>query len=273
MHPILFQTDVFVLYTLWLLFAIAIVASAYTLIKLSIKNGLKIQFFSENAWKLIFWGLIGSRIAFILFNYQNYFYEINLDAFFRLFYIWDKGLSLWGGLLLALIQFYYICKKSDQSFWKWMDVIVPSIIVGLAISHLGAFFDGINYGRETSLPWGVNFESPAIKYAVPIHPTQIYAFLYSSLVVACLILLNHVEKVKNIEPPGFLGILGLASYSFFRFLEDFIRGDDTLLIFDIRVSQIVALVIFVSTLGFFYLRYSKQFQKGSLRSKHIDLNP
>lgn len=254
MHPILFDTKLFILHTLWVFFAIAIITASYTLIKMAIKNNLKIQFLADNAWKLILTGLIGGRILFVLSNYQSYFYEFNTDTFIRLLSFWDKGISIWGIILASLINFYLLCKKSDQNFLKWLDIIIPTIIIGLAIGHLGTFFDGINYGKETSLPWGVNFESPAIKYAVPIHPTQIYAFLYSGLIFIILFLLNETEKIRNLEPPGFIGILGITAYSFFRFLEEFVRGDDTIEIFNMRVNQILALIIFIIAATILYRR-------------------
>lgn len=250
MHPIVFQTNFFILYTFWLFFALAIFAVTYAIIKLSIKNGLKIQFLSENWLKLVLSALIGARIFSLIEHYNIYFSKISTINFLEIFAIWDKGLNLLGGIIGALLFLYFKCKKSDQDFWKWLDILVPSVIIGLAICHIGAFFEGINYGHETSLPWGVNFESPSIKYAVPIHPTQIYAFIYSTAIAISLIILN---KKKS----GSIGIIGIMAYSFFRFLEEFLRGDDTLTIFEIRVPQILALIIFIATGIFLYHRYNK----------------
>ena len=257
MHPILFETKFFTIHTLSLFVAVSILIGAYAMIKLSVKNGLKLQFLSENAFTIILWALFGARTLNILFHYQTYFYEISFDAFFKLFAIWDKGLNIWGAILAGIISFYYITKDREQDFWKWMDVIIPSVIIALTISHLGTFFEGTNYGHETSLPWGVNFESPAIKYAVPIHPTQIYAFLYSSVIAISLILVSQTKKILNLKLSGFTGLLGVILYSLFRFLEEFLRGDDTIEIFNIRVPQILALILFIITGTFLYIRYNR----------------
>ncbi|MEK7672974.1 MAG: prolipoprotein diacylglyceryl transferase family protein [Patescibacteria group bacterium] len=253
MHPIIFQTNFFILHTLWLFFVIGVIAGTYAMIKLSIKNGLKIQFISENFLKFFLFGIIAARLSFIILNYEIYFSELSIDSLFRLFYVWDKGLYFWPGLIASFISFYDACKKNDQNFYKWLDILVPSIIIGLGITHIGAFFDGINYGIETSLPWGVNFESPSIKYAVPIHPTQIYAFLYSTIIATTLILMGHNEKIKS-KAPGFIGFLGIIGYSSFRFLEEFIRGDDTILIVGVRLDQVITLLVLISATWFFYKR-------------------
>lgn len=250
MHPIIFQTNFFTLHSLWLFFGIALLASTYTLIKLSDKNSLKIQFLSENSLKIFIWIILTARVAAIITNFNAYFYELNINTLLQLFYIWDKGLSLWGGVLGLFIAMFLICKKStDQNFFKWLDVIIPSIIIGLAIVHIGTFFDGIAYGKPTGLPWGVNFANPAVKYTVPIHPTQIYAFIYSTIIVSGLTL------VKKIEPAGFIGLLGTIAYLFFRFLEEFLRGDDTYLLLGIRIPQMIILLLLITVSVIFYLRY------------------
>ncbi len=255
MFPELIQTKFFTLNTLWFFIALGIVVSTIILIRLSIKNGLKLQFLSENSFKLIVFSIIGARIFSIIFNYQIYFSQLSTKSFFQLFYFWDKGLDLWGALLAFTITFYFLCKKSeDQDFYKWLDVFAPAVIIGMALGHIGAFFDGVNYGNETSLPWGVNFESPAIKYTVPIHPTQIYAFVYSLLIGIGLIFLSKNPKIAALEKKGFIGILGIIVYQFMRFLEEFVRGDDTVLIFGIRLPQILALILSISAGIFLFLR-------------------
>lgn len=240
MNPILFQTKFFVLHTLWIFLFIAIIVGIYTLIHLSIKNRLKIQFLSDNSWKIIFFGLLGARIFAIIENFHLYFYQINLHTFLQLFKIWDLNLNFWGALTAMIILLYHQTKKEDQDFYRWLDIILPSIIIALAISHIGAFFDGIHYGHETNLPWGVNFENPAVKYAVPIHPTQIYAFLYATAIGATLIFLNNLKKFQ--DTAGLLAATGLTAYTTCYFLEQFLRGDDVLMLFNLRVPQILAAI-------------------------------
>jgi phosphatidylglycerol---prolipoprotein diacylglyceryl transferase len=257
MHPVLFQINNFTIYTFWLFFSLGFLVFIYSLIKLSTRNGLKIQFLSEHSWKIIIWTLIGARIVGIFANFQTYFNQFSTGKFFELFYIWDKGLNIYGAIIAFLLCTYYFCQKNDQDFWKWMDTIIPSLIIGLAFGHIGAFFEGTEYGKETSLPWGVNFESPAIKYTVPIHPTQIYALLYSIITAITLIMLGKTEKIANLKP-GFIGILGILIYTSMQFVEQFFRGDDTFTIFNIRIEQIILPLIIILSGIFLYLRYNKR---------------
>lgn len=260
MNPILFQTSFFTLNTFWLFIVIAAISGTYTVIKLSIKNSLKLQFLSDNSFKLLLFSVLSARIVSIAQNYQTFFYEFSNKALSKIFYIWDKGLNPWGGAIAFIIALYLICKKNDQDFFKWMDVIIPSVLIGMAIAHLGAFFEGINYGHETSLPWGVNFESPAIKYTVPIHPTQIYATIYTGLIAVGLLYMYKAQKLTELKKEGFIALIGIFAYNIMRFLEEFARGDDTWLLLGIRVPQIIALLIAITTAYFIFKRHKKDFK-------------
>lgn len=267
MHPLIFQTKYFTLHTIWLFLALAIITGTYALIKLSLNNNLKIQFLSTNSWKLILWALVGARIVAIVTNFRMYFYEFGLKEIPPLFYIWDKELSLWGGAIGFLLYLHFICKKSDQKFWRWLDVIVPAGIAAFAVVHMGAFFGGLNYGAPTSLPWGVNFASPLVRYTVPIHPTQIYAFLYSALLVVVLIGIQNSKKFDTQKDTGLLGLFGIFAYSILRFLEDFVRGDDTILILGVRLTKITIPVLIILTGVIIYLRYNKLREKQTIFNK------
>jgi phosphatidylglycerol:prolipoprotein diacylglycerol transferase len=150
----------------------------------------------------------------------------------------------------------HLTRKYERNLIKWLDVFVPTIILGLAFFHLGAFFDGTNYGLPTELPWGIVFENYEIKYIGAIHPSQIYALLYSLLTFILLYFINSTKKIQEYPKPGFIATLGVAAYSLFYFLEQFTRGDDTMTIFgDVRVPQIFAFAIFVFATYKLYKNY------------------
>lgn len=253
MFPIIFQSQHFTIHSLWVFITIAVIVSMYTFIKLGIKNGLKLQFMTDSVVKILVFAIIGARIFAIISNWTLFFYEYSAKTFLQIFMIWDKGLSLWGAILAGTITLYYLCKKNDQNFFKWMDSLTPAFLVGLSITCLGLFLDGAWYGHETSLPWGVNFESPDIKYTVPIHPTQTYIMLYSAAIaIAAILLRDHKFFDKN----GKLTVVVIGVFSFVHFLQEFARGDDVSLVFGIRVPQIVSIAVLIFSLIFYFLYYN-----------------
>lgn len=265
MYPEFIQTKYFTINTLWIFFVAGLLIATYVFIKLSVKNRLKIQFISEHSWGLILWTIIGARILSLILNAQTYFYEFSYEALIKVLYIWDKGMSLTGAIIALIAYLYFICRKSDQDFWKWLDVLTPSVLLGLSIGYIGTFFEGTNYGEPTSLPWGVNFESPQIKYTVPIHPTQIYAFLYTITISITLMLVSKTEKIVNLKKAGFIGIIGITVFAFLKFLENFVRGDDTYLLFGIRIPQIIAALVVISSGIFLYFHYNKRTNSNKLK--------
>jgi prolipoprotein diacylglyceryltransferase len=133
--------------------------------------------------------------------------------------------------------------------------LIPAFLVGLSVAAIGTFLDGRWYGNETSLPWGVNFESPSIKYTVPIHPTQIYIMLYSAVIATIAIV---IKDHKFFEPAGKLATLSIAAFSFLNFLQEFLRGDDVTMVFGVRFSQIISLLALILSLTFYFVYYNKK---------------
>jgi len=267
MNPVLLQTELLTIHTIWLFVAVGIYVGSYTVIKLSVKTGLKLQFLSDHIFKMILVSILGARIFFVLANFPMYFQMENPMALLQIFSIWDRGLSFFGGLTFALIYFYKSCKKKEQNFWQWLDAFTPAIIFGLAFGHIGSFFEGINYGHETSLPWGVNFESQMVKYTVPIHPTQIYAFIYSIIIGYCLVHIINTKSYKEKPLVGIVGSLGISIYAFCHFLEEFVRGDDVMMLFGIiRVSQIISFTIFIVFAILSYRNYKTRNEPASVNN-------
>lgn len=260
MYPVLLQIGPITLYSLWIFLALAIFLSLLIVNKLSKSRMVKLSFLSENSLLIFFCGLIMARAFFIICNF-NFFWEttINNGNYFEILHIWDKGLSVWGALLGVALSLFLLARKQKEDFLAWGDILVISTLFGMTLANLGAFLDGRNYGTPTDLPWGVLFETS--QYAVPIHPVQIYAAIYTFIIGIVLI---HLFNHRLFKPSGIITFAGITAYSLFRFLEEFIRGDESLLLFDlIRIGQIFSLLgLFFG--GYMLYRYfSKQASENS----------
>lgn len=237
MYPLLLQIGPITIFSLWISIAIGLFAALIVASKLTKKARLHVGFLADNSLAIFFGSIIMSRIFFVIKNSYLYFSDFHFSSFLQLFYIWDKGLSPWGavvGLIASLVYFAYMKKENIQ---KWLDVTSVSLLSAITFMHIGAFLDGRNYGRGTELPWGVIIESSI--YAVPIHPTQIYAAFYSGLLT---VILYYVFQHRLAIQSGNISIFALTAYSFFKFLEEFLRGDESSIIFGLREAQIYALL-------------------------------
>lgn len=93
------------------------------------------------------------------------------------------------------------------------------------------------YGYETNLPWRMGIFN-AGKY-IEVHPT----FLYESIITfALFILLTILSKRRKYK--GEITLIYLVIYSFARMIIEGLRTD-SLMLGNIRISQILSLIIFL----------------------------
>lgn len=252
MYPVLLEFGFITIFSLWLFIAIGFVAGSFVFVSLAKRYRIKFNLLSTNSIFLFAVALISARICFIIFNPDLYFYNFSFSSILKLFALWDKGLSFWGAILGFCVALWWLSKKHNESLVKIWDLIVPALLVGILFGDVGALLDGINYGSPTDLPWGVTFRSANVKYISPVHPTQIYAMIYTTGILAILFILIRNTRLRF---PGLIAHVGITLFSFFRFLEELIRGDETIEIFSVRAPLIIFLLIFLTSFYLFYIRY------------------
>lgn len=254
MFPSLFEIGSVAVSSLWFCVALGFFFTGSSFIKLAVRNKLKVAFITEHFFGILLYGLIGARIVEIIFNYQDYFTKINFSTIVNLISFWDKGLSFWGGITGISLALYQYCKKEKEPFFKWADVLLLSLLAGLIFGNIGTFLEGINYGKETNLPWGMTFQNFNIPYTLPIHPSQLYAALYSTILFFTFLTLFLKEKFKE---PGEMGLWIILSYGIIRFLEEFTRGEETLIFLNLRTEQWITLATIIIAGIFLTIRYNK----------------
>jgi prolipoprotein diacylglyceryltransferase len=242
MKPILFDLWGFSLPSFWTFTCIGLFISIYLFGYLAQKSRLRLQFVLEIGWKLIISALIFGRFFAILKDTQFYFSNFGFWKFIHLFTIWDKDISFWGAILGIIIVFAKNAYRKRENINKWGDPFAISLMVGLIFGNLGTFFSGLNYGKVTNLPLGMTFNSAYIKYTVPIHPTQLYAIIYTIIIAVGLYYIY--TKYKG-QYEGLISLLALTSFSGFKFLEEFFRGDDVMTVLNIRIPQLIFLGLFI----------------------------
>lgn len=254
MYPIIFESRYFLVESLWLFVSFGFLAAALFLIYLAKTHHLKLSFILNYGFKLILFSLLFARLVYIIQNYEVYFFEFSLTQLKYIFFIWDKGLSFWGAMLGFLIGLRRYCRKSEENLQAWLDVSIIAFFLGLVIGCIGLFLDGGSYGKESNLPWAINFENITVRYSVPIHPTQLYAALYNLILFLISWRIYAYQKYKH-DGDVFLG--GLAAFCLLKFLEEFLRGDETFTLLGIRDSQYLAFFVGLISLFLLLERYNK----------------
>jgi phosphatidylglycerol---prolipoprotein diacylglyceryl transferase len=174
--------------------------------------------------------ILGGRILFVLENISAFtqnpqsIISLNLDLFDPI-----------GGLAIAFIVALIYGQRHKLLLWPTLDALTPLLAVsavGLGLAHLAS---GSAFGKETSLPWGMQL------WGATRHPSQIYEILASLLILGLL----RFPKADSLPGVRFLTFTALTSGARL-FLEAF-RGDSTLILGGLRVAQVVAWVILAAS--------------------------
>ena len=198
-----------------------------------------------------------ARFMFII-SYWHLFADTPLDVL----KLWEGGLVLSGGLLGGAVGVYIFCLVKRLPFGRVADAIAPGLALGLAASRLGCWFAGCCYGRPTDLPWAVRFQNPhtlARPINVPLHPTQIYAFLIGLAVFAIVM---QLRERKTFQGEVMLACLILISGA--RMFLDLFRGDVCAPVF------LPVLFIYVFSLAL-YLKHKVKQRRWTMRVRDWSL--
>lgn len=244
MYPILFEIGTISVSSIWILVCLGFLTSGIVLIQLTQFKSMKMVFLVRNFFPLLLWGLIGGRIAYIITAYSDIFANPVRYAPIRMIRVWDLGFEFWGVIAGMFLYLHHACKKNEENMQRWLDILTVAILVGLPFGHLGAYFEGLNFGRETNLPWGVTFDSFKVLYTVPIHPAQIYALVYSLIIAAIIV---YLFMKKPLTHDGDITLTAAGSYAAMRFLEEFFRGDESLMLFGIPLAYYISGITIVGT--------------------------
>ena len=202
------------------------------------KFGIKFSDIFDLSIYVIPISIISARIYYILFNLEYYIHNP-----YNIFDLRSGGLAIYGGIIGALITCYIFCKKRKINLLDLIDYVVPVLALGQAIGRWGNFINVEAYGEVTNLPWRMGIIE-AGEY-IEVHPTFLYESLVTFTLFIVLILMSNKRKFK-----GQIVLIYLIVYSFARMIIEGLRTD-SLMLGNMRVSQVLSLIIFVISIGLY----------------------
>lgn len=185
--------------------------------------------------------LIFSRLIFFFLNSDAYTPGFDFRTLKNFIAIWDQGFSIWGAITAFFVLLTLRLIKAGENIWKWYDAFIVPVLVGLGIVNIGQFLGGYAYGRPTNLPWGVHYELDIVTYTVPIHPTQIYSLIFILLLMWSKKRIGSKSDFFTVEGNSTLYFGTAASFGFF--LLEFLRGDDTIVLLNIRLDAYLFFIL------------------------------
>jgi phosphatidylglycerol:prolipoprotein diacylglycerol transferase len=171
---------------------------------------------------LLFWCalgvILGGRLGYVLaYNAEHYLANpIGILA------LWQGGMSFHGGFLGVVLAVFFYCRLKRLSFWSIIDAAAAGVPVGLLLGRIANFINGELYGRETDLPWAVEF--PAGGW-VARHPSQLYEALLEGLLLF-VVLRVCTHRLGCLKRPGLVSGIFAAGYGTARLVVEFVREPD-----------------------------------------------
>ena len=133
----------------------------------------------------------------------------------------SSGFVVFGGIIGGILTGLLYCRIRKLVFFKYADVILPSVALAQGFGRIGCFLAGCCYGKETESVFSVIFQSS--EYApnhVALIPTQLYSSGLDFLHFLLLLLI-----ARNKKEDGQVTACYLIFYSIGRFVIEFFRGD------------------------------------------------
>ena len=214
-------------------------------------------------WAVPF-GLIGGRLYHLMTDWRTYFGPggAGVGAALR---IWEGGLGIWGAVALGGVGAWIACRRRGIPLPAFGDAIAPGIVLAQAIGRLGNYFNQELYGRETTVPWGMEIfyrrDSVGVldvhsldgvstgEVAAVVHPTFLYEMLWNLGVFVLLIVVDRKFRIGH----GRLFALYVASYCVGRFWVELLRDDTATLIAGIRINVFTSMFVFIGAVVYILL--------------------
>ncbi len=229
MFPTLVEVFGFKVSTYGVLVALGLILAYFLSLRLARREGIP----SDKAESVFIFaalfGIVGSRIAFIL----EHPYEI--ESLIDVFALWKGGVSFYGGLLGGILGVLLAVKRHSLNLWKVADVAAPSLALAHSIGRLGCTSAGCCYGRPVpdveNVSVGIHFmkdfpffyvvfpSGSVAPSGIPLYPTQIME-AFGNFVIFLVLLLLFRRKGFDGEVFSVYTVL----YGAERFALEFYRG-------------------------------------------------
>lgn len=236
-----------------LIIGIAVLAGVLTAVHEAKVSGQDPDIYWDFAIYAIFFSIVGARIYFVAFSWDQY-----KDNLLSIFNLRGGGIAIYGAVIGAFATAAVYCYKKKVYFPQLCDTGVMGLILGQAIGRWGNFMNREAFGQysdglfamrlpiEAVRPWEItaSISEHIIEETnyIQVHPTFLYESMWNLLIFGLLLLYRRHKKYQ-----GEIAVLYLGGYGLGRSFIEGLRTDQLLIPHTgIAVSQVLAGVLVVS---------------------------
>jgi len=217
-----------------------------------IKDQHILNLFDDYITYLIIGVILGGRLGYTLFYNLRYY----LENPFEILMVWNGGMSFHGGLIGVIIATLLFSRKHKVNQFIFLDLVALSAPIGIFFGRIANFINSELIGRETDLPWSVQF---ILIDNIKRHPSQLYEAFFEGIVL--FLLLGYFFRKNYLESPGKISALFLIFYSLFRFFAEFFRSPDIqigYLFFNLTFGQLISILFLGAGALLFYFKNNEK---------------
>jgi phosphatidylglycerol:prolipoprotein diacylglycerol transferase len=184
----------------------------------------------------------GGRLGYCLFYKPHLWIEFGGGfPWWGVLRITEGGMASHGGIIGMAIATVWWWRRHARNANPLVlaDAVAAAAPIGVVFGRLANFWNGELWGRSTQVPWGWYFPQSAdppppadlhgeglrawmVQFAVPRHPSQLYAVFLEGLLILAIVLPLHARHRR----PGLsLGVV-LVLYAFGRITGEYFREPD-----------------------------------------------
>ncbi|HEY8579102.1 MAG TPA: prolipoprotein diacylglyceryl transferase [Beijerinckiaceae bacterium] len=161
--------------------------------------------------------ILGGRLGYVLFYNLPFF----LAEPWRVFAVWEGGMSFHGGLVGAILGMALYARRAGVSVLTAADVCAAVAPIGVLLGRLANFIKPELWGRPTDVPWAIVFPGAGPE---PRHPSQLYEAGLEGVVLFVVLML--VVRAGGLRRPGLVAGVFAMGYGVARIVCEFFREPD-----------------------------------------------
>src|SRR5574341_659772 len=241
MHPELFRLGPFTVKSYGALLALSFLLGVLWSIRRAKRAGVDPKYILDLAIVIFISSIVGARAFYVIFHldeFRGHWLDI-ISAIQSNGDLGIGGLTMLGGVILAIVSGIFYLRLKKQNVWQVADVLAPAFPLGIFLTRIGCFLNGCCFGK----------------------PVSDHAW------VIIFVLVLFLERFKTFQ--GYSFWLMLALFGLGRFIIDFYRYYEPSMVLTkigpvaFSVNQGVSIIIIVISAAMWnYLRLKPRRQIG-----------